>query len=1001
MEVFRKADWVSQGHKWQDIPPRVKRVCGYDFDVPEAIAARILPDDKISINGLLDFGLPRPVAALENPDAVFFTKNIPTIINESVILRVRHLDLPPVPVIRRLDVDGKQAWLDGFTRGLTPRTGSNSRYSRGNDQMIGNWRPKPAVSWELSPGKLQNEGSPMHTLWRYLGPTWLSDTDENDMLERLRAKIVDDADLVRTIRVEAVKLLNKLRTAFAKRDQEDYQQSPSTRWLRSFGEDVFGRGERLITIAHLGDHNKMKHWVSIELHGGKRELRYADSLGSVIPRSLRDIYEWWTNKHTKILVEFGSLPIAIQSDGHSCGMLALNAVEHAVFPDFPLMNQADVVHERLVVFNRIVNGVLDRIADEEEDTMSDVDSGTAPSDLPAEAIPFGPPPRSFAKLARSVSFTFEVPEPVFEGSALDEPKNLKRARLHPDAPTPNASPEKKRPPRAEHECTPPPPFNLVSDPSPPSSSPRADTTNDVFGSPIATEKSNPVQSNLKNFFKVATPEEKALERAQEAEKRKEGREERVARERQEKFLAQLKRTEDARDRKRKSRGKLREERIANGWEPALAGRKRKSIEPEKLDETYSKSTKVAESSRPRRQFKEDAKKNNKPCGRKPNPENEQTDTKLTNYVNPLIWAQIETAALKASGTKWSQAEICRAAKHLAPTTFAKLTPQVVGRWIDKEAAKKGINKWTDSVLKRVERGSAPGGHSTRAGILDSYPELVSKIRRHLEALHAIGTVLSLVTIRAIMVAFIQRDQPHIFSRVAIDGSQFRCFDSFVKKFLCNTIGWSQRAATRAAQKIPANHAEILHAAFLRRAILIRDYAIPAALPLHYVPGSTPSSSADFALKPAILKLDTGIAWERCEAGRFNLSQASLTSSEALAALRDLPNTNPALHQELTAPRVMPGDTEIEELLFPQDNEVLHDDESDIPLEVLINHVETGNSSKLPDGFVVDEAGNLARDGVVEDTELNVVADALPLAVRRGKRSTKAPNPFGGKDMWEE
>ncbi|KAF8163939.1 hypothetical protein K438DRAFT_1521461, partial [Mycena galopus ATCC 62051] len=80
-----------------------------------------------------------------------------------------------------------------------------------------------------------------------------------------------------------------------------------------------------------------------------------------------------------------------------------------------------------------------------------------------------------------------------------------------------------------------------------------------------------------------------------------------------------------------------------------------------------------------------------------------------------------------------------------------------------------------------------------------------------------------------MVAFIQRDQPHIFSRVAIDGSQFRCSDSFVKKFLRNTMGWSQRAATRAAQKIPANHAEILHAAFLRRAILIRDYAIPAAL----------------------------------------------------------------------------------------------------------------------------------------------------------------------------
>ncbi|KAJ7210221.1 hypothetical protein C8J57DRAFT_987678, partial [Mycena rebaudengoi] len=43
------------------------------------------------------------------------------------------------------------------------------------------------------------------------------------------------------------------------------------------------------------------------------------------------------------------------------------------------------------------------------------------------------------------------------------------------------------------------------------------------------------------------------------------------------------------------------------------------------------------------------------------------------------------------------------------------------------------------------------------------------------------------------------------------------------------MGWSERCATRAAQKIPSNHEEILHAAFLREAIMIRDHAIPAEL----------------------------------------------------------------------------------------------------------------------------------------------------------------------------
>ncbi|KAF8202589.1 hypothetical protein K438DRAFT_2102020, partial [Mycena galopus ATCC 62051] len=80
-----------------------------------------------------------------------------------------------------------------------------------------------------------------------------------------------------------------------------------------------------------------------------------------------------------------------------------------------------------------------------------------------------------------------------------------------------------------------------------------------------------------------------------------------------------------------------------------------------------------------------------------------------------------------------------------------------------------------------------------------------------------------------MVANIEQEQPHLFSRVMPDGSKFRCSDSFVRKFLRNKMEWSQRAATRAAQKLPPNHEELLMAAFLREAMVIRDHAIPAEL----------------------------------------------------------------------------------------------------------------------------------------------------------------------------
>jgi hypothetical protein len=79
-----------------------------------------------------------------------------------------------------------------------------------------------------------------------------------------------------------------------------------------------------------------------------------------------------------------------------------------------------------------------------------------------------------------------------------------------------------------------------------------------------------------------------------------------------------------------------------------------------------------------------------------------------------------------------------------------------------------------------------------------------------------------------MVALINNHAPELFSTVRADGSQFKCSDSFVRSYLCK-IGWSERRATKAAQKLPENHEEILTKAFLREAYIIRDHAIPAAL----------------------------------------------------------------------------------------------------------------------------------------------------------------------------
>jgi hypothetical protein len=80
-----------------------------------------------------------------------------------------------------------------------------------------------------------------------------------------------------------------------------------------------------------------------------------------------------------------------------------------------------------------------------------------------------------------------------------------------------------------------------------------------------------------------------------------------------------------------------------------------------------------------------------------------------------------------------------------------------------------------------------------------------------------------------MVAVIQKNIPELFSKPRNNGTYFKCSDMFVYKFLHQFMGWSNRRATKAAQKLPANHEEVLTNAFLREATVVRDYAIPADL----------------------------------------------------------------------------------------------------------------------------------------------------------------------------
>jgi hypothetical protein len=267
-----RAGWISQGKKWEDMPTSMRQVCQNDFQIPEYLAATLLPDAAISIHVLLDFLLPRPsMVAINSKDTSrFFSKYSADPMNESAILRLRHLDTPPVTVVRQLVQDRNQAWLDGFTSvkyghlpgdGVThfplwvvtfwsevirirleirkPWTATTDWLKQQMTQKKNKDVRKHATDvsrllailpWNGKKCGLSENG-PIHELWRYLGKEWLSTTDKNDMLELLRDKIASDPELVGTVQVEAAEFTAKIVSAFEKREQLDYEALKETCWI--------------------------------------------------------------------------------------------------------------------------------------------------------------------------------------------------------------------------------------------------------------------------------------------------------------------------------------------------------------------------------------------------------------------------------------------------------------------------------------------------------------------------------------------------------------------------------------------------------------------------------------------------------------------------------------------------------------------------------------------------------------------------------------------------
>jgi hypothetical protein len=146
------------------------------------------------------------------------------------------------------------------------------------------------------------------------------------------------------------------------------------------------------------------------------------------------------------------------------------------------------------------------------------------------------------------------------------------------------------------------------------------------------------------------------------------------------------------------------------------------------------------------------------------------------------------------------------------------------------------------------------------------------------------------------------------------------------------------------------------------------------------------------------------AFELCRVGSFNLSHASITSTEALSALRNLHKTNPDLFEELSRDSSA-NDTE------PMTGEPafsdIVEDASDIPVNIVKDHIASGS---IDDGFRIAEDGSLLLTAAAEDVEFDQEQDdfnkskvdsepVVEPVLGKGHRMKIKRKLHGGTDAW--
>ncbi len=98
------------------------------------------------------------------------------------------------------------------------------------------------------------------------------------------------------------------------------------------------------------------HWVTVVVDITTEEIGYGDSFGSP-PPELVQVLHWWLTRHGFKEYKIKNLWCTQQMDSFSCGIIAMNTLQHHFFPESPLLDPAECTTGRLTMLNDILDHV--------------------------------------------------------------------------------------------------------------------------------------------------------------------------------------------------------------------------------------------------------------------------------------------------------------------------------------------------------------------------------------------------------------------------------------------------------------------------------------------------------------------------------------------------------------------------------------------------------------------------------------------------------------------